>query len=72
MTPAPTRDPRVDPMPGDRLRGPRGGYRWVEAVVVGVTRPDPIVVYLGAYGIPYAADIRDWRRWGRGATVVGP
>lgn len=63
------RDPRTAPLPGDKLRGPRGGYRWVEAVVCGLHAQRMLVVYLGAHGLPYACTLREWQRWGQRASV---
>jgi hypothetical protein len=62
------RDPRVDPQPGDVLRGPRGGARRVLAVDRhGTVQWQPVDNSGRLYGSPRWGR---WRTWAERAAVV--
>jgi hypothetical protein len=69
----PDRDPRYNPRPGDALRGPRGGRRWVEDVTGRALRDGPDVVRVrwhGPDGRSHTVPLSTWRRWARRAEVL--
>ena len=69
-----TRDPRVDPRPGDVLSKRDGRDREVDEVYDDcVMQPCPRnrrVVYTGDWCCYPEVDIRTWRRWAATAEVI--